>query len=553
MNPDDGTRAPRPLTPPPLPLWAAVLVAAGAGPILDGAFPDRGWWPLAFVAIPLALWAQRGRSVGGGLLVGLVFGAAFYFLHIEWATTFLGPVPWSALSGLMAIWCGLGGVLLTLAWRWVPRVWPGALGRLLLLPTVLAGLWTLREGVSAVWPYGGFSWGRVAFSQSDSPISGLFSWLGASGVSFVMVLLGGVALTVVIELGRLHRATRPGDPTRRLDRALAWRMAAVPVLLGIVAVAVPGWPSVTEGTVRVGAVQGNAKAGYFDPPAYLGANLDDQVAASAPILGDDLDVVIWPEGGSDLDPLRDPAAARLWDAVAREADAPLVAGTITNRRADDGTERFFNTSLLWRAGEGALDFYDKKHPVPFGEYVPDRAFWRQFAPDLIDLIQREYTPGTTDPVMDLGDAVAGIAICFDIVDDALLRDMVAEGANVVFAQSNNADFGLTDESVQQLAITRIRALELGRSVVNISTVGTSAIALPDGRLIDELPRYTAAAMVTDVPLSTSVTPAAVAGGALERGLTLGALGALVLAGLRNRPRRGGRGGAGPRVPRAPTT
>src|SRR5690606_37192857 len=163
--------------------------------------------------------------------------------------------------------------------------------------------------------------------------------------------------------------------------------------------------------------------------------------------------------------------------------------------------------MVWRAGEGASDAYDKRHPVPFGEYVPDRAFWRQFAPELIDMIQREYTPGTTDAVMDVGAAdspvLASFAICFDIVDDALMREGVEQGGRLVIAQSNSADFGQTDESVQQLAIARIRAIELGRAVVNISTIGTSAVVMPDGSIAAELPRRTADVMVVEVPLSST--------------------------------------------------
>ena len=135
----DSALAPRPIAatvPTGLPLWAAVLIAAAAGVILDGAFPDRGWWPLAFLGIGMALVSLIGRSIGGALLVGLVFGWSFYGIHIEWATVFLGPVPWAALTTLMPLWCALGAVLITLAYRWVPRVFPTALGRLLFTPVV---------------------------------------------------------------------------------------------------------------------------------------------------------------------------------------------------------------------------------------------------------------------------------------------------------------------------------------------------------------------------------------------------------------------------------
>ena len=153
-------------------------------------------------------------------------------------------------------------------------------------------------------------------------------------------------------------------------------------------------------------------------------------------------------------------------------------------------------------------------------------------------------------VLDVGSAktggrsvLAGIAICFDIVDDELLRQMTREGAQVVFAQTNNADFGFTDESVQQLAIARIRAMETGRSVVNISTVGTSAIIYPDGSEYDRLPWYTPGVMIDDVPLGTTMTPAVVGGRQIEWLVSFGALIVLVLAGVevRRSRRRSSRG------------
>ena len=566
------------MTRPVLPLWMALLAAAGAGPVLNAAFPDRGWWPLAFLAIGFQLVTLQGRRLGSAFLVGFVFGAAFYFPDIAWAAVFLGPIPWSALSTLMALWAGLGGMLITLAYRWVPRAFPSTWSRLLFLPVVVAGLWTLREAVESVWPYGGFSWGRVAFSQSASPLSSLFAWFGVSGVSFLMVFAVSVAVAATQEGLRVSRGRsaawyRPwvdggnqmaasgvssatattGDVAP--GSATTWwgigTLARGTLAVGIFTMlfVVPAYPTHLNGTVRVGAVQGDTKSGYFDPPAQLGDNLLGQIAATTPVYSKNVDVVIWPEGASDIDPLEDPGAAALWDQVSARANAPLLGGTITSRVTTnpDGstTRRYYNSALLWEAGKGAVNYYDKKHPVPFGEYVPDRAFWRQFAPSLIDLIQRDYTPGTTPQVMNIGttktgipNVIAGLAICFDIVDDQLMTDAVNEGAQVIFAQTNNADFGLTDESVQQLAIARIRALELGRSVVNISTVGTSAVIAPDGSISHELPVYTPDAIVADVPLATGKTPA-VWGGRQFEWLVCGiGIGALLAAGtLRGRRRR----------------
>lgn len=528
---------------PPMALLPAVVAAAVAGLVLDLAFPDTGWWVTAFPAIALVLVALQGRRVGAAILVGLVFGASFYWPHIEWASEFLGVVPWSALAGVMSLWSGAAAGLIALAYRWLPRVWGGTVGRLLLLPAVVAGLWTAREAIASVWPYGGFSWGRVAFSQSDSPLAPLFAWLGVSGVSFMMVFFVAFAVAAV------------RDGIRMPHRVLG--LATFGTLATLILVAMPPWtslPGTTPAdapTLRVGAVQGATKAGYFDPPEKFGDNLIAQVEATIPVLDEDVDVVVWPEGASDADPLRYAWAAELWDEVSARAGAPIVGGAITTRQLDkvdengEPTPEYFNTVLLWESGVGPVDYYDKKHPVPFGEYVPDRAFWRQFAPDLIDLIQREYTPGTTDAVFELdGGAIVGNAICFDIVDDQLITEIVEQGGQIVFAETNNADFGRTDESVQQLAIARIRAIETARTVVNISTVGTSAIVLPDGSIRQQLPWYEPGVMVDDVPLLTTVTPAVLLGRQVEwlacalgvAGLLIAAMAARTAAGARRRGR-----------------
>jgi apolipoprotein N-acyltransferase len=504
-----------------LPLWVAVIVAAGAGVVLDAGFPDGDVWPLAFVGIALVLVALRGRRAGGAFLVGLVAGLSFYLVHIFWATLYLGLLPWIALSTLEALFFGAGAVLITLAYRWVPRIWPGLVGQAVVVPVVVAGLWTLREFVAGNWPYGGFAWGRMALSQSQSPFAGLVAWVGISGLSFLMVAL----VAALIQLALM--VTVP-----RATRVLAGAIAVVAVL------AVPAWPTSSSGTARIAGVQGNGPAGYFDEREQ-GDLLNSQVLAMSGLQpGDDLDLVVWPEGGSDRDPTRDAYGRYVFDAITTGYDAPLLSGVIT--QSDDG-ETVWNSSLLWEDGE-VQGQYDKKHPIPFGEYVPDRSFWRPFAPDLIDLIARDYTPGTRPEAMTIGDFTAGISICFDIVDDQLVTNMMRDGAQVIIAQTNNADFGDTDENAQQLAIARLRAIETARPVVNVSTVASSRVIDADGQIVAGVRDFTAGTMVHTVELGTGTTPAVVDSRAIELfvsflGLALLVLSRLLIGSRRSRRRR----------------
>ncbi|MFK4790547.1 apolipoprotein N-acyltransferase [Microbacterium sp. ZW T5_56] len=501
---------------PVLPLWAALLVAALAGPVLDSAYPSLGIWPLAFVGVALSLLPLIGRGVWSSLLVGFVFGASFYLIHIMWITRYLGPIPWFALGLLEAVFIALGSVLITLAYRWLPRALPGRWARLIVLPILVGGIWTARELFQGSWPYTGFPWARIGMSQSESPLAHLVSWVGVSGLSFLMVAVIAAAMEVV-----------------RTRRPLGFRpLSLAPVAVGLILLfAVPQFPTTDAGTMRVGSVQGNGPNGYFDdhtPNAVIQAQLD----ATAPVLDDHVDLLLWPEGGIDSDPLNNDTTARALTRLSERLDAPLLVNAAT-ARGDD----IFNTSMLWDGAAGAVQLHDKRNPVPFGEYVPDREFYAAIVPDLIGLIGREYTPGTNAPYMDVNGVGVGLAICFDVIYDSVIWEGASDGAEVFMFQTNNADFRGTDENLQQLAFARMRALETGRSVVNISTVGTSQVISPSGATLDELPAAEAGAMITDVPLRTGLTPAVLVGSVIQLILFAGSLLGLVTVGIAAKIRR----------------
>jgi apolipoprotein N-acyltransferase len=127
------------------------------------------------------------------------------------------------------------------------------------------------------------------------------------------------------------------------------------------------------------------------------------------------------------------------------------------------------------------------------------------------MIPRGYSFGTKDGIYELADFNAGTLICFEIAEDSILRELTLSGAQVILSQTNNADFGYSDETYQQAAIARLRAIETGRAIVNISTVGLSAIYLPNGKVLSQVEWYTPAAMIESVPLYSGVTPGVLVG------------------------------------------
>lgn len=530
-------------TPPPgqalLPLWAAVPAATAAGLAMDAAFPALGWWPLAFVSVTLSLAALIGRSSWGAVLVGAIFGAAFWFPHVSWAAQFLGAhplswVPWVALAGALTIYSAVLTVPIAWVYRWLPRRRHTGAVRLLALPALVAGTWTLRELIMGSWPYGGFPWGRVGMSQSESPIAPVTSWVGVSGLGFLMVAL----CVATIEALRWAAHTRQprednpsGDGTEEPTRLPARWAAPIPALgLAAVMLVVPQFPTSHAGSIRVGAVQGDGPAAYVDEHE-ASAVLDSQLAASAPLANQQVDIVLWPEGSVDADPLADQPTAQVLNDAADRYRAPILLNAAS---ADD--DLVYNTSFLWTS-TGPVATHAKRHPVPFGEYVPDRWFYGALVPSLVDLLQREYAAGVDTPAIDVDGVDVGLAICFDVVFDDVIREGAHSGAQVLMFQTNNADFRGTDENLQQLAFARMRAIETGRSVVNLSTTGTSQIFAPNGDTLAALPADQPGLMIADLELRDGLTAAVVVGQPLETLLATGTLATfLVLALLRLRDR-----------------
>ena len=492
-----------------LPLTAALPAAALAGALMDAATPELGWWPLTFISVTILLAALLGRKIRSSFAVGCVFGAVFNFLHLIWVAEFLGPVPWVALSALQALLIGVGSMAITLAYRYMRALRVGGFVDLAGVPALVAALWTAREVLVGMWPYSGFPWARVGMTQVSGPFAEAASWVGTTGLSFLVVAVCAASL----------QALRPGR--RRL-------IASIPSLSVVLPLAIiPQYATQNVGTFTVGWVQGNGPAGYFDNRSASDV-FRSQAKTSEQLLGNRMDVLVWPEGSVDTDPAASEPTRRLLNEISAAYGAPLLMNAATTRG-----ERTFNSSMLWTV-DGAKQSYDKINPVPFGEYVPDRWLFERLAPDLVGLIQREYTPGRAEPVMDVGDVRVGLAICFDVIYDGVIFDAARRGAQVYIFQTNNADFRGTDENVQQLAIARMRAIETGRAVVNVSTVGTSQIINPDGSTMETIGVDTAAARVSEVPLREGVTPATWLSPTVETSTIIASVGVLLCAGLRAR-------------------
>lgn len=473
-----------------------LILAAASGGVLCLAFPTFDLW----FAAPLAL-AGLALAVGGvgwrrGFVLGLLGGLVFFVPTLHWSGIYVGALPWFALSTLQALFIGLFGALVALLTSSARPVRPFA----------LAIAWMVMEAFRSTAPYGGFPWLKLAFGQAGSPFGRLASLGGAPFVGFVIALTGGLIALAVVAMAR------------RMPFARVLLPASAAVVLGLSGLVVP---LPTDGDpVQVVGIQGNVPRAGFDFNAERRLVLDNHIATTRRAAQDvaagkakQPDLVVWPENASDIDPLRNADANQLIREVVDEIDAPVIVGGLL---ADPDGVR--NVALLFEPGQGDTDRYVKRHPVPFAEYIPNRSFWRLISTQ-VDLVRRDFLPGTRPGLFEVasdGTAIrAGIGICFEVAYDDVMRDLVDGGANLLVIQTNNATFGFTAESPQQLAISRLRAIEFGRSVVHVSTVGQSALITPDGTAHQVTSLFTQAVVRGDLPLRDATTLATRVGAAPE--------------------------------------
>ena len=488
-----------------------------------------------------------------GFLYGLVAGLTCFLPVLHWTGIYVGALPWIALGVTESIYLGffgLGVAILQSAavLQRMPR-WVGFVGEPRVRPFLVAAMWVVQEGIRSSWPFGGFPWARLAWSQSESPLAHLASIAGAPGLTFTVALLGAVLAATVL---RFIPGVLPSPKDRDDDRALWGRLVEggwrplLPVIAVVTVVAGSIWyPTPTSGAkLNVVGIQGNVPTVGLEFNAQRRAVLDYHVRTTTRAA--DLvrrgqipkpDLVVWPENSSDIDPTRNTDAMTEILQSVRRIDAPLIVGAVLQEPAPEVS----NASLLFLPNKGIVSRYVKQHPVPFAEYMPYRSFFRTFS-SKVDLLTVNFAHGKktglfTIPTRTHGQVKVGPVICFEVAYDGLVRAPVDAGAQLLVVQTNNATFGRTAESEQQLAISQIRAIEHGRSVVHVSTVGVSGLITPDGVVHDRTSLFTSKVLAGQMPLRSTLTLADRLGGAPESAAYLLAMAWFVLAGIGARLRR----------------
>ena len=438
------------------------LQALLSGLLLSAAFKPIGLWfaaPLAF-----ALLIYTINKSGKYLLSFAIFAFTFNAAALIWSNKYVGITPWIALVLLQTIFFLPLALLKRLGEYWY-----------FFFPVAFLAL----EEIRARFPFGGFGWLRIGFSQVDAPYVRLASVGGVSLLSLATLLLGVAAFQLA---KRGSGLTLPG-------------IAIALTLIGIFV-----FPNNSpRQTFQVLAVQGSVPKLGLDFNERATEVFYRHLTATEKALsgGKKPDLIVWPENSVDVDPFNNPKIGSAITSLVDNSEVPLIIGAVL--RTDGQLQ---NASVLWQPKTGATTRYIKRHLTPFGEVMPLRSTLTFFS-DLPNQVE-DFTPGNTAVIHNLGLAKIAPIICFELIDDRLIQSS-AGSSNLFVVQTNSATFANTAQSAQQLAITRIRSIEHARYAVSVSTIGISAIVDTNGIVLKSTEENIADSINSAVALNATKT------------------------------------------------
>ena len=437
----------------------SVVLSVLAGFLLSAAFAPIGFWFAVPVAIAVFLYAVT--KTRHPFLNAFIFAAVFNYLTLEWSGQFVGLVPVLFLVLLQSMFYIPLGFISFKRDRY-SRIW-------LVLPIVLTA-----DEVRSVFPFKGFGWNRLSFSQADSPFRIIASYLGDSSLTFLSVLLG-IALYLLFARAQLTSV-------------------AVIAFVCTASLFVPVQTS-GQGSARVLAVQGNVpRLGLdFNSRAEEVFNMHlEQTKKALNQIERKPDFIVWPENAVDVDPFLNKEVGEQISSLARSFSTPIIVGAVLR---DSNQPK--NASILWNSDGDVESIYVKRTLTPFGEYIPLRSLSELVSP-LAENVA-DFIPGTMSIQHKIDVANVAPIICYELINDSNVNSNV-DGSNLVVVQTNNATFADSGQSIQQLDISRIRAIEYNRWVVSVSTTGVSAIIDNRGVVRSITKQNEAAYIESEIPL-----------------------------------------------------
>ena len=494
-------------------LPALLALVAGALTVLG--FAPFSYFPLAVIALALLTQSLATGSPGAGLRRGWAFGLGLMGFGIAWIRISLSQYgnmdAWAAdlLMATFVVWMASYYALAGWLARWLQPT-PSWTGPVFLLP----GLYVLFEWLRG-WLFTGFAWLKLGYSQIDGPLSGYAPIGGVYGLSLLTAVSGGLLWGLIRWPGRGRLAAGTG-------LAIIW--------LGGTALQPVVWTQANGAPFKAAVLQANIPQSVkWDPEAKIGI-----VQAYWDLTKEhpDAKLIVWPETAVPdfLDQVREEMIDPMAE-IARAKGFEMVLGIPV---LDPTTRAYYNGLLAIGSRE---DLYTKRHLVPFGEFLPFKA-WLGPLVKMFEIPMSDFSAGkAARPLLKVGGYTAGASICYEDIFPGEVAQALPE-AQFLISVSNDAWFGDSLAPHQHLEMARMRALETGRDLVRATNTGISAIIDWRGRVIGAVPPFVRGVFSGPVQPRTGATPFVWMGNWLAIGLALAMVGAALFIRRTSRRRSG---------------
>jgi apolipoprotein N-acyltransferase len=361
--------------------------------------------------------------------------------------------------------------------------------------------WTGLE-LGRTYLFTGFPWMLLGYGLAGNAVLRQAADLaGVAGLSFLVVLSG---VSLYLAGRRWSERSRAGALARLIPGAAAVLFLT---LYGVFAPAARTGAGTASGTVKVGIAQGGIdQAAKWEPWNQLKTlEIYEKLTIRARDAG--ARVVIWPETAAPFFYGWETALSRRLEGIAARAGVPLIFGAPWYDPADGG--KFYN-SVFHMDGRGVVvGRYDKRHLVPFGEYIPLRSvlfFLRKLTPG-----DSDFSAGTAPSLFDVEGSPVAASVCYEAVFPEILREGVRDGAMWLVNVTNDAWFGDTVAPHQHLAMARLRCVELRRPMVRAANSGISAVIDSGGGIVASEGLFRQGVLVAEIHPGKGETPYAKTG------------------------------------------
>lgn len=509
-----------------LPDWKSAALAVLSAILLILAFPDFEFSFLAWFALIPLLWAveREKESLIKSFAVGWVFGTVFFFGTCWWLT--FAPITYAAFPPILAYSLFFCVALVAGLFPAIFAIIVSVFLRRFTSYGIFAApfIWIFAEFLR-YWLTGN-NWNAIGYSQAFGGLGLQYASLGGIYLSGFLVVLPSVVITFLfINYYRflsdsrtapsflivlyslfgfaffLNKSARAAakEAVKEIDARGGAndkeRLLIVGLFLGVLSI--PGFIAgfLLDQTrhqpnedlqAKVVAIQPNVPmAGLtfekWKSLRHKHVELAEFALSQLPTGDRRPTTVIFPESPMNFAYEEDKEFQRFVHAFAAKHDVNVL---FNSAEPDAANNKYFNSAVLVGPRGSELAQYDKIYLVPFGESVP--APLQSIVPAFVG----SFSYGSEYDLVPLGDAKAGIMICFESHFGQLSREYVRNGADVLIEMTNDGYLGPTPVLRQHLANAVFRAVETNRPVLRVTNVGITAYINERGQVIDPAASYT---------------------------------------------------------------